>query len=100
MKNQEEQNWRGTFFFDPADLIYNDHFPASPVVPGSLIINAFLQALKRIDSRQRVSVVKNFRYVQFVTPGEYPFCITRKKNEYFCELFDAEAKTLVTGKLR
>ncbi|MBU4420644.1 MAG: hypothetical protein KKH84_06520, partial [Proteobacteria bacterium] len=39
-------NIKGTFYFDPSDRIYAEHFPGNPVVPGSLIIHAFLKALK------------------------------------------------------
>ena len=32
----------GIFHFDPDDPIYRDHFPGYPVVPGSLVVQAFL----------------------------------------------------------
>jgi 3-hydroxymyristoyl/3-hydroxydecanoyl-(acyl carrier protein) dehydratase len=40
----DKDTWEGNFFFDPDDGIYRTHFPGYPVVPGSLIVHAFLKA--------------------------------------------------------
>ncbi len=98
MNEHKSRIWRGTFFFDPTDRIYNDHFPSYPVVPGSLIVKAFFNAIDNAEGEQRISVVRNFRFIRFVTPGEYQFRITRKKDHFFCELFNQEQEILVTGK--
>lgn len=99
MNKQKSRTWGGTFFFDPTDRIYNDHFPSYPVVPGSLIVKAFFNAIDNAESGQHMSVVRNFRFIRFVTPGEYRFRITRKKDHFLCELFNQELQTLVTGKV-
>ncbi|MFH2090841.1 MAG: hypothetical protein ABIJ31_00565 [Pseudomonadota bacterium] len=68
----------GSFYFDPDDAIYADHFPGSPVVPGSLIVHAFCRVIEKqglgwltSDSFQ----VEKFRFERFVTPGEYQYTL-------------------------
>lgn len=68
--------YTGTFFFDPDDPIYRDHYPGRPVVPGSLIVQAFLLAArnhtKSIDFRR----VQRFRFRRFVYPGHYAYAMS------------------------
>ncbi len=78
----------GTFFFDPEDKIYKDHFPSGPVVPGSLIVHAFLEAVDKIDSAEKNCEIKNFRFTKFIPPGEYDFIIKIKSDYIKCKLYD------------
>jgi 3-hydroxyacyl-[acyl-carrier-protein] dehydratase len=90
----------GHFHFDPEDPIYADHFPGSPVVPGSLIIEAFVTAAGTEIKRQGRCLIENFRFRRFVSPGRYAFRIQSKADGCVqCTLFD-NGSTVVTGTLR
>ncbi len=92
-------NIKGTFYFDPSDKIYADHFPGNPVVPGSLIIHAFLKALKE----DGINIIENFRFKEFVSPGEYNFNIEMLQDRMKCKLFKNNSdltKPIVTGTIR
>ena len=59
---------KGTFYFDPADRIYEDHFPGNPIVPGSLIVHAFTEAGKKLGLEANRCTIENFRFREFVSP--------------------------------
>jgi 3-hydroxyacyl-[acyl-carrier-protein] dehydratase len=86
----------GTFFFDPADGIYDDHFPGNPVVPGSMIIHAFLEAAERFGLDGLCRRLENFGFREFLNPGEYPFRMEVLGDRIICRLHKG-SKTLVTG---
>ena len=91
---------KGTFYFDPSDKIYADHFPGKPVVPGSLIIYAFLKALKEEGFNKTQYTIEDFRFKEFVSPGEYPFKIEIDQDKIKCRLFISNSdliKPIVTG---
>jgi len=90
----------GEFVFDPEDLIYPDHFPGNPVVPGSLIIEAFLRVIgSAAKSRGTSWSVENFRFRRFISPGQYAFRISRNSDGSMrCALYD-DGRTVVTGVL-
>ena len=93
----------GTFYFDPADWIYEGHFPENPVVPGSVIVNAFLQAGKESGFWEGKYIVEDFRFKGFVSPGEHAYRIEFQTEQMKCRLFETDSvssKTLVTGTLR
>ena len=93
-------NIKGTFFFDPSDRIYADHFPGKPVIPGSLIVHAFLKALQEEKVNNVRYIIENFRFREFVSPGKYPFNIEINHNKMKCRLFQSSSNTLkpiVTG---
>jgi 3-hydroxyacyl-[acyl-carrier-protein] dehydratase len=90
---------RGHFYFDPDDPIYKDHFPGRPVVPGSLIVHAFIEALYASERGWRPRFVTHFRFKRFLPPGRYGFCIEPKSDgRMACSLYDKE-KLVVTGVL-
>ncbi len=92
-------NIKGIFYFDPSDRIYAEHFPGKSVVPGSLIIHAFLKALKEEGCSKRY-IIKNFRFKEFISPGEYNFDIEICKKQMKCRLFRRSSdaiKPVVTG---
>jgi len=80
----------GTFFFDPADRIYRDHFPAHPVVPGTQIVRAFLEAGRRGVPTANRFVIDHFRFRRFIVPGEYAYRIQSEDKGLSCELFDQD----------
>lgn len=90
----------GHFHFDPQDPIYQDHFPGSPVVPGSLIIDAFMTVARPALQGQGGCSVENFRFRQFIRPGRYAFRMQRKADGCMqCTLY-ANDRAVVTGTLR
>jgi 3-hydroxyacyl-[acyl-carrier-protein] dehydratase len=94
--SSDQNRHEGTFYFDPADRIYEDHFPGSPVVPGSLIVSAFSEAGKKIGFVADCLTIENFRFREFVPPGEYPFTLELLSDRLKCRLYQGR-KTLVTG---
>jgi len=91
--NPREAAQEGIFHFDPRDGIYRDHFPGYPVVPGSLIIQAFLEVA---GSAQEI---EEFRFRSFVSPGCYHYRVTCRGDRWDCMLFQ-ENRILVRGKLK
>ncbi len=90
----------GHFLFDPEDPIYADHFPGSPVVPGSLIIEAFLTAARPAMEMWGDCFIENFRFRRFISPGRYAFRLQCKSDgRVQCVLYD-DGKSVVTGTLR
>ena len=90
----------GEFYFDPEDFIYPDHFPGNPVVPGSLIIDAFIGVVQPVAKKHGMRwSVKNFRFRNFLSPGRYAFSVTGKHDGAMqCVLYDGEC-TVATGVL-
>ena len=91
---------KGIFFFDPSDRIYADHFPGKPVVPGSVIVNAFMDVGKESGFSDDQCIIKDFRFREFVTPGEHAFSIVYQSDQLKCRLFQSRSeasKTVVTG---
>ena len=88
----------GEFFFDPEDLIYQDHFPGKPVVPGSLIIEAFIRAVRSVAQGGVTGLfVENFRFRHFISPGRYAFRVTGGfTGSMQCALYDGD-RTVATG---
>ena len=91
--------YQGHFLFDPADPIYADHFPGNPVVPGSLIIHAFMSAVRSEFEGRGAWRVENFRFVHFISPGRYSFRVERQADGCFrCTLYTKGRKAM-TGSL-
>ncbi len=89
----------GEFFFDPMDRIYKDHFPGNPVVPGSVIINAFSMAINKHfggNPDMSLSQVNKFRFKKFTPPGLYDYSLSKEKSSVKCTLFN-EGKAVATG---
>ena len=90
---------KGTFYFDPQDRIYEDHFPGHAVVPGSLIVRAFLEAGKTAGFSSQVGGMENFRFKEFVAPGAYAFSIEGRDKGWQCRLYH-EDRTVADGFLQ
>ncbi|MBF0450591.1 MAG: hypothetical protein HQK75_07800 [Candidatus Magnetomorum sp.] len=82
---------KGRFFFDPKDPIYHYHFPYFPVVPGSLIIGAFLQAIEK-DRELKRPVIHTFKFMGFTVPGACDYVIEMTDFQGKCQLFQQEKK--------
>lgn len=88
----------GEFFFDPEDSIYPDHFPGNPIVPGSLILEAFMRVVRPVlGDCGKTWAVENFRFRRFISPGRYAFRVTGKSDGALqCALYDGD-RTVATG---
>jgi 3-hydroxyacyl-[acyl-carrier-protein] dehydratase len=94
-----QNSWDGIFYFHPDDPVYRDHFPGYPVVPGSLIVHAFLQAAEEcVFSGERL-MIENFRFREFLIPGRYRFRVELNDDRLNCVIYRNEKK-LVTGVLK
>jgi 3-hydroxyacyl-[acyl-carrier-protein] dehydratase len=91
--------WEGVFYFHPDDGMYRDHFPGYPVVPGSLIVHAFLQAAEEVGIPGKWDTVQNFRFREFLTPGRYPFRMECLENRLNCRIYRGD-NILVTGVIK
>ena len=91
--------WEGVFFFHPDDGIYRDHFPGYPVVPGSLIVHAFLKAADEAGIPEEYATIENFRFREFLSPGHYTYRIERRNDRLICLIYQDNRK-LVTGVVR
>lgn len=89
-------NINGVFFFDPADKIYKDHFPGNPVVPGSIIVQAFFEAGNHHGVKFNNFRLENFRFKRFITPGEYTYHISIEQSRVVCKLSHG-SQTVATG---
>lgn len=90
---------KGTFYFDPEDRIYRDHFPGRAVVPGSLIVQAFLEAGKAAGFSAVGGRMENFRFKEFIAPGTYAFSIADMDKGWQCRLYH-EGRTVADGILQ
>ena len=75
MKQPAKQRYSGTFTFDPRDPVFAEHFPGHSVVPGSLIVQAFLEAAREFDINNAYRGVERFRFKRFIRPGRYTFLL-------------------------
>jgi 3-hydroxyacyl-[acyl-carrier-protein] dehydratase len=96
-KPPQKSVWEGVICFDPTDAIYEVHFPSRPVVPGSLIVHAFLKAAGEASPAEVVHI-EDFRFREFITPGSYAGRIERQGTRLHCKL-RAEGRLLATGYL-
>jgi 3-hydroxyacyl-[acyl-carrier-protein] dehydratase len=98
-KSLKKGSWEGVFYFHPDDGIYQDHFPGYPVVPGSLIVHAFLKAAADAGFSPDYLAIENFRFREFLSPGHYVFRIELDEKQLNCLIYSGERK-LVTGVLK
>jgi 3-hydroxyacyl-[acyl-carrier-protein] dehydratase len=90
-------------FVDPSNPIFSGHFPAKPILPGVLLIEAVAQtagvmlgsAAPQADDKSRgrvalLAAVNRFKFLKPVTPGQELRVETRK-------LTDAGQLALIAG---
>jgi len=91
-----QDSWEGEFYFHPGDAIYREHFPGYPVVPGSLIVHAFLMACRSTGIAAGIASLENFKFRKFLSPGRYSFKIKSGEEGFYCSISEGKKK-LVTG---
>jgi 3-hydroxymyristoyl/3-hydroxydecanoyl-(acyl carrier protein) dehydratase len=82
-----EKTIQGEFYFDPNDPIFLVHFPSFPVVPGSLIIDSFLKAIKKNIILPRNITIQSFKFIHFATPGKARYEIKFSDTQTRCFLY-------------
>ncbi len=75
------------FTFSEEDPFYANHFQGFAVVPGSLIMEAFLQTIEKNEKESLPLMVKRFQFKRFTRPRQAEAKITRQKDQWHCELF-------------
>ena len=82
----------GILHFAPDDPIYREHFPGFPIVPGSLVVMAFL------DLAGDAGGIERFGFRSFLVPGDYRYRMVRLQKGWECTLLEGK-KTMVKGRL-
>ncbi|GAB6887761.1 hypothetical protein JCM13304A_12590 [Desulfothermus okinawensis JCM 13304] len=80
----------GAFYFDSKMDIFKTHFPGHPVVPGSIIVDKFISQIVGRGCEPVGLKIQGFKFLKFIPPGVYHFCIEPLNNGYYCQLFDDE----------
>ena len=93
----------GVMHFPADHPVFEDHFPGDPVVPGSLLINAFLREARRCRPDFHPAGLGNFRFRHFVRPGSYIYMLECRRTPdgpvVRCALQDETGRRLATGEL-
>ncbi|MDQ5988473.1 MAG: hypothetical protein CSYNP_04233 [Syntrophus sp. SKADARSKE-3] len=95
----KESAIEGNFYFPPDDPIYETHFPQHPVIPGSLIVHAFLRALEEEGLPIEGLGIEKFSFREFLSPGPYQFKIERRVGSMECRILK-DGKKFATGTLK
>ena len=90
----------GTFYFDPDDAIYRDHFPGNPVVPGSLIVHAFLETATSQGWVKGNCRLEGFRFSRFVSPGKTHFRMEFREGKILDCKLHSQGHLSATGRIR
>ncbi|ABM27711.1 hydroxymyristoyl-ACP dehydratase [Nitratidesulfovibrio vulgaris] len=89
----------GTFLFPATHPLFADHFEGAPVVPGSLLLRAFVEEAGTVWPDFATQGATGFRFRRFVTPGRHPFRMERTDLTVRCTLMDTQGGVLVRGDL-
>lgn len=89
----------GTFLFPASHPLFADHFEGAPVVPGSLLLRAFVEEAGVVWPDFATQGATGFRFRHFVTPGRHPFHMERTGATVRCTLMDTQGGVLVRGDL-
>lgn len=81
---------------DPAHPVFRTHFPGMPRVPGSLVVQGFLDLMHNAGLDCEKLVLSRFRFRRFMEPGDYVYelepvnerkmlCRVRRGETVYCE---------------
>ncbi len=99
MKQAAKRRCSGTFVFDPRDPVFAEHFPGHPVVPGSLIVQAFLEVVREYTVDGAYRRVERFRFKRFIRPGRYAFLIEQADADRLNCILKEGRDIVATGRL-
>lgn len=72
--------------FAPNDACFHEHFPDSPVVPGSLVAALSLQVVREDFGRTDALRIERFTFRRFAAPGAYELRIAANDDTFRCQL--------------
>lgn len=72
--------------FAPDDACFHEHFPDSPVLPGSFVTALSLQAVREDFGQTGTPTIERFTFRRFATPGAYELRIEARANAFSCRL--------------
>ncbi len=75
---------RRRVLLDPGHPVFRTHFPGMPRVPGSLIVQGFLDMLAEEGLSSGDLLVRRFRFRRFLAPGVCDYEIERLDAARFC----------------
>lgn len=97
--NQKLKTWEGALYFDPEDPIYQEHFCGAPVVPGSLMVHAFLTISAQAGFPSECLVIEQFSFRGFLSPGRCSYRVIFSDGCLHCRI-DQGNKIIAKGRLR
>lgn len=86
----------GRFHFNSQDAIYTNHFPGCAVIPGTLIIAAFLKVVEQMGIQ--AAGLERFRFKTFLPPGVYCYELIVATDAIRCILMQKD-REVVRGKI-
>ncbi|MBN2650896.1 MAG: hypothetical protein JXR63_00835 [Spirochaetales bacterium] len=76
---------RGEVEFESGDAIFREHFPGNPVVPGSFLIDFFVEKIKEDCRKCRFFTIEKFKFIKFLQPAIYEWEIEgRDGGKFIC----------------
>ncbi len=74
-----------------AHPVFRTHFPGFPRVPGSFLVQNFLDMLKGVVPEGQKLVLQRFRFRHFLAPGTYCYELEERADGGFsCRIWDGE----------
>ncbi len=91
---------KGKLYFDPNFWIFKTHFPGYPVVPGTMIVDGFVQEIEKNFGFSYLDIeILDFKFLRFISPGKYPFKIYSQDRDVICTLQDNKGTIISKGKV-
>lgn len=82
----------GKVQYKEGEGFYSHHFPGFPTVPGTLIVESFLQLVKQHFNAINFEI-NSFKFNHFTVPGECTFNLKQENTIIKCSLFQNNKQT-------